>query len=72
MKFELSITLGNDAMRTGNDVADALRRIVDRIQGPHAFGADGQKLGSAIKGGTIHDLNGNRCGAWEIAQEDAR
>ncbi len=51
-RFELSITLGNDAMQGGPDVARALRQVADRIE-------DGLEAR-----GSIRDDNGNTVGTY--------
>lgn len=48
-QFSLTIILGNDAMRTPEDVADALRRTADRVY---------------TERGAIFDANGNRVGGF--------
>jgi hypothetical protein len=63
MKFTLTIELGNEAMQTALDVAEALRGTADRLfmyrQGlPDKFGANEK--------GHIKDENGNWVGSWEI------
>lgn len=55
--FTLKITLGNAAMRTPLDVADALRRA-----------AAGVERGE--ESGTIRDVNGNTVGTWRGAPTD--
>jgi hypothetical protein len=50
--FKLEITLGNDAMQSGLDVAEALRQVADRIE-------------NDLEGrGTIRDANGNTVGRY--------
>jgi hypothetical protein len=56
-EFTLSITLGNDAMQTPQDVARALEYIVMRLH----RGADM---------GNIKDINGNNVGSFEGEFED--
>lgn len=51
-RFELNITLGNDAMQSGPDVARALREVADRIE-------DGLEAR-----GPIRDANGNTVGQY--------
>jgi hypothetical protein len=51
-KFILTIELGNDAMQTEMDIANALREIASRIT---LTGKDG---------GVIRDENGNTVGSW--------
>jgi hypothetical protein len=52
--FELKIELGNDAMQTRGDVADALVRVVAELMG------DGNE-------GGIRDENGNTVGQWSCS-----
>lgn len=62
MEFRLSITLGNDAMRTPEDVGIALREVRARI-GAHLDYFDSDTSG------TIRDANGNTVGTWEVVGE---
>jgi len=55
-RFTLTIQLGNDAMQTWGDIANALRDTARRIEIDH----DVESGDSA----PIHDLNGNRVGKW--------
>ena len=59
-QFTLSITLGNDAMQTGNDVAEALNRAADDIW-PNGWES------MTNQHGTIFDVNGNRVGDWSVS-----
>ena len=52
--FTLNITLGNEAMQTGVDVAYALPEIQN-------------DLGLGRTSGKVYDDNGNRVGEWGIA-----
>ena len=52
-EFTFKITLGNDAMQTFEDVAQALERVVARLR-------------SGKEDGTIRDDNGNRVGSWTL------
>lgn len=52
-RFTLTIELGNDAMQTGADIADALRRVAAR-QEEWERGTDG----------AIRDENGNTVGRY--------
>jgi hypothetical protein len=56
MEFKLTITLGNDAMQEPEDVAGALRNVVDKLES----GETGEA--------SILDLNGNKVGSWEITE----
>lgn len=60
MEFTLKIRLGNDAMQTPEDVADALERAASKIRRfepltrpTHAF---------------VIDSNGNTVGRWELSE----
>jgi hypothetical protein len=57
-EFTLTIRLGNDAMQTGGDVAEALRKLADRI--------DTYRDGSFGANGRIMDANGNDVGEWMV------
>lgn len=52
-EFTLTIKLGNDAMQTRRDIADALRAVVDKLE-------------SGALDGKIFDTNGNKVGSWEV------
>jgi hypothetical protein len=59
MTFKLTIALGNEAMRTGPDVAAALRDVaykLDHEQPVWEF--------------PIHDANGNRVGSYKLHEGD--
>lgn len=58
MKFTLQIKLGNAAMQTSDDIADALRQVAGRhnLATPGEFGA-------------IRDLNGNTVGEWKVTKK---
>ena len=60
MTFKLEIVLGNDAMQTAEDVADALRHTSNRII---QHGTREMKKAGAVK---IWDRNGNSVGQWEV------
>jgi hypothetical protein len=53
--FQLQIKLGNEAMQTASDVADALRRVAERLD----------ERGFDAPTGIVRDINGNLVGAWE-------
>lgn len=57
-QFILKIELGNEAMQTPQDIAQALREA--------AGGLDGLVPEATRASGSIRDLNGNRVGKWEI------
>ena len=52
-KFTLEITLGNEAMQTPEDIADALRKAASHVQGGYG-------------NGVIRDVNGNSVGSYDI------
>jgi len=60
VKFELTISLGNDAMKDENDLADAIRRVAESVAN---FSIT---PGSTIIGGTTRDENGNKVGTWFV------
>lgn len=51
-KFTLTIDLGNDAMCSTGDIAEALRNVADRLE---LYAEDS---------GIIRDENGNKVGTW--------
>ena len=58
-QFILKITLGNDAMITGYDIAGALRDIADKIN-------DNEDMREFSGQKRIMDLNGNTVGSWSV------
>lgn len=54
LTFTLTITLGNDAMQDGGDIAEALEWVADHTD----------IMGS--REGSIRDRNGNTVGKWEV------
>jgi len=54
-KFTLQIELGNEAMQTPDDIADALQRTASHVQAGYG-------------NGTIRDLNGNSVGSYDIGE----
>ena len=51
MRFTVEITLGNEAMRSGSDVAGALREIAAKVE-------------TDQDAGTVRDINGNTVGEF--------
>jgi hypothetical protein len=51
--FILKINLGNEAMQSNLDIAQALRSVADNVE-----------LGANM--GKIHDINGNRVGRYDL------
>jgi len=62
-RFTLTITLGNDAMQTGADVAQALRAAAERLEDRYGFDYIDEWTGL---GAFIYDANGNKVGRWGI------
>lgn len=60
--FTVTIKLGNAEMRTGGNVAEALREVADRLDTYWLFDEIGGWDG--LSGG-IMDINGNTVGRWE-------
>lgn len=60
MKFKLEIELGNEAMLTSHDIAEALRDVMRKLRKDSE-----DSLEEAFKG-RIKDLNGNTVGGWQI------
>ena len=59
-KFYLEIELGNDAMRTGNDVAKALNTVGISINSNYT---------PVVRGnGNIRDVNSNVVGFYEVRE----
>lgn len=56
LRFELKIVLGNDAMMSEDDLAQALHRIADRIGAGEA------------PDGKIMDRNGNAVGTYRLRE----
>lgn len=52
-QFTLSITLGNDAMQTNEDIADALYDVAEDV--------------ALATSGKVFDRNGNQVGNWRIS-----
>jgi len=59
MNFTLNIELGNDAMKTGVDLSEALKLV--------AFRASALPEVEPGDFGWIYDENGNKVGKWEVA-----
>lgn len=55
-KFQLSITLGNEAMQTASDLALAMRQVADRLEREAEFQ------------GWIFDANGNAVGSFTATE----
>ena len=55
-KFVFTVTMGNDAMQTAEDVADAMHRAAYRLE---QYG----------ESGTVFDDNGNRVGSYGFEED---
>lgn len=62
MKFKMEITLGNEAMQTGLDVATALQKVGSHIREYNEKDLPGAE-------GNIRDINGNTVGKWKVDDE---
>lgn len=58
--FMLTITMGNDAMQTRHDIADALANVAQRMR-DHQYDAGTR--------GHVRDVNGNSVGTFEFNHE---
>lgn len=58
MTFTLTIEMGNDAMQTYADIAQATRRIFSDFANRHDEVED--------DAGRIYDANGNKVGTWSV------
>jgi hypothetical protein len=59
-EFNLHIELGNEAMQTGTDISDALKKVAGRLWN---YGDEDDIIGCR---GAIMDMNGNKVGRWEV------
>ena len=57
--FALTLKLGNEAMQTAADIADALRRAASWLE-EYAAIEDGESV-------SLLDQNGNYVGKWEVS-----
>jgi hypothetical protein len=64
MLFQVTINLGNEAMQTSGDVADALELIARDLR----WTFSGEEFGMADVGTStpIRDANGNTVGTWHV------
>jgi hypothetical protein len=60
MKFSLEIDLGNEAMLTYADIAQATKRIFADFANRYEDATD--------DAGRIYDINGNKVGTWEVSE----
>lgn len=61
--FTLTIALGNDAMRSGDDLAHALRETADTLANRY----DGLTMPDTVPQ-SIRDLNGQTVGRWRVTE----
>jgi len=64
MMFLLKITLGDDGMLCGGDIADALRETADRIEDEGIF--EEPLLQDTVLNGSVIDTEGNVHGRWAV------
>ncbi len=62
-EFTLNIELGNEAMQTGLDIAEALKKVAKKI---YMCGEGDELIGC---GGKIMDYNGNSVGLWQVSDD---
>lgn len=67
MRFTLQIELGNEAMMTIYDVACALRKTADKLDGLPADALP-KELDPFDRSGNIRDENGNTVGSWKFGR----
>lgn len=60
-RFTLELELGNDAMKSAADIAEALLKTA-----AHVVEVIGDKDPKPAHSRSIHDVNGNTVGAWNI------
>ena len=63
--FTLRIKLGNAAMQTPEDVAEALRKTAEYVEGVGSYEGDDEEVRWHLDAGNIRDLNGNTVGSWD-------
>jgi len=69
-RFVLKINLGNDAMQTSGDVAEALWCVYRNLNGLTAARVcSGDVKLRVTDEGQIMDVNGNTVGNWEVKGE---
>jgi fido (protein-threonine AMPylation protein) len=70
MKFTLEIELGNDAMQTPAQIANALHDVEGRLRDTHSM-LRGNGISFEFTPSGIHpfrDANGNTVGKWEVSE----
>lgn len=66
MRFVLTIDLGNDAMQTPGDVAEALWHVYHKLNKLTSARLGGDPKLRVTDEGVIADVNGNTVGRWEV------
>lgn len=69
MKFTLNITLGNDAMLTGEDLSNALQDVSNKLLDNEYIRYLG-KEGSGNIVCRINDRNGNKVGSFVLSHNE--
>jgi|SRR5882762_7538371 len=71
MQFTLTIELGNEAMRTAEDIGYALRQTAARLEelAQYTEEEDGSFTLLSSTSRVIPDGNGNRVGKWEVTEK---
>ena len=64
MEFQLKIELGNDAMRTADDIRAAVKDVAKYLKDWRSG-----ELPEAGDNAPILDINGNAVGKWEVAEQ---
>ena len=65
-RLVLTINIGNEAMLTVADVADALRMVSSQFESDHAA-----EIPIPGDTGSVHDANGNTVGTWKFIKRRA-
>ncbi len=60
--FKLEIEMGNDAMQTPMDIAEALRAVAQSLENYH------RPWGAETLIDRISDTNGNKVGVWTLTK----
>jgi hypothetical protein len=68
MQFNLKIIMDNDGMRTGADLAFALRALAEKIDDYTQSFDDPADESGFDRIGLVWDANGNRVGKWNVKQ----
>ncbi len=66
-KFQVEIEMGNDAMQTTGDIANAVRCAIYNLD--HKQGEDIQVRNWTVTGGKLKDRNGNVVGNWRLTEK---